>query len=476
MMFNLPQELPLSEPGSEISNKLAQAARVTLCAAAILVLASAAGWLINAIDPEIVSGWRPMNMQAMLLTTLSGLSLAFSQLRYSRARHLTSILLAGFVALLSLAIVFEYAFHVSLGIDAFAAPENSASPSLWSRLALQAALGFAALGIAEMFAAVRRDALVLAADLLAFCQAAVVLTVVTAHFIAISHFFDSQTPVPTSAQTMISMLLLSAVLVMRRTEKGIFSIFTGEGSGSKVARILVPFILLLPYVREAIRAHFISESRMPAYYTTAMVGTVAVVVSSAILIYLAWRINSMEAEVRDLSLRDALTDIHNLRGFRLLAEQALRLSRRQNTPFSVLFVDLDDLKKTNDNFGHQAGSGLLIEVAEILKSSFRETDVLGRIGGDEFAVAGQFSEQHIAQAAHQLEVSAAVANRGRTHPPTLSFSVGYVTMTTGDHETLDSLLARADGVMYIEKRRRKSRPPEGDAMAPVGAQSGPLNS
>lgn len=472
-MFNLPQDLPQNDHDSEISNELASAERVILCAAALVVLANIARWMILAIDTDILSGWNPMNLQAMLLTTLSGLSLALSHPRYSQLRRVTSILLAGAVALFSLGIVFEYAFHVSLGIDTAAAPGQPVVPNLFGRMALQAALGFVAVGIGGMFASVRGRGLVLAADFLTIGQVAVVLIVSTGHFIAVSHVFDSQTPVQTSAYTMICLLLLTAVLVIRRTEKGIFSIFVGDGSGSKVARILAPLLLVLPYVREALRAHFISDSRMPAYYTTAILGTMAVFVSSAILIYLARRMNSMEAEVNDLSLRDGLTDLHNLRGFRLLAEQGLRLARRHNTPFSVLFIDLDDLKKTNDTLGHQAGSDLLIEVSEILKSSFRETDVLGRIGGDEFAVAGQFSEEHIAQAAHQLEVSATVANRGRTRPPTLSFSVGCVTMPAGDTETLDSLLARADQAMYAEKRRKKTLVARsGPATAPGISQSG----
>ncbi|MFZ0306387.1 MAG: GGDEF domain-containing protein [Terracidiphilus sp.] len=455
-MFNLPQELPVSEPDSEIGYKLAEAERVILFAAALVVLASIAGWLIRAVDPDILPGWNPMNLQAMLLATLSGISLAFSHFRYSRARRLTSILLAGLVTILSLAVIFEYAFHVSFGIDTVAAPGQSDSHLLWSRMAMQSALGFGAFGIAQMFATVRSHAFVLLADFLTLIQAAVVLTVVTGHFIAILHVFASQTPVPTSAQTMICMLLLSAESTMRRTERGVLNIFVGEGSGSKVARILAPVLLLLPYLREALRAHFISENRMPAYYTTAMLATIVVIISSAILIYLARQMNVMEAEVNNLSLRDGLTDLYNLRGFQLLSEQALRLARRLKTPFSMLFIDLDDLKKTNDTLGHQAGSDLLIEVAEILKSSFRETDVLARIGGDEFAIAGQFSEEHIAQAAHQLEVSAEVANRGRTHPPLLSFSVGCVTMPAGGPETLDSLLARADQAMYDAKRRKKT--------------------
>jgi len=454
-MFNLPQEMPANEPDSEISIELAGAERVALCAAAVIVLANVARWMILSVDPDIFPGWSPMNLQAMLLTALSGLSLALGHLRYSRMRRITSVMLGGIVALFSFAVVVEYVFHVSLGIDGPAVPGHTVFQNLWSRMAIQAALGFGALGVAEMFTFARKPGLVLVADFLALCQAAVVMTVVTGHFIAILHFFDSQTPVRTSAFTMICLLFLSAVLIMRRTERGILNIFIGNGSGSKVARILAPLLLLLPYFREAMRAHFISESRMPAYYTTAIVATVAVFVSCAILIYLARRMNSMEAEVNDLSLRDGLTDLHNLRGFRLLAEQALRLAHRLRTPFSVLFIDLDDLKKTNDTLGHQVGSELLIEVAEILKSSFRETDVLGRIGGDEFAVAGQFSEEHIAQAKHQLEVSATVANRSRTHPPTLSFSVGCVTLPAGGQETLDSLLARADQAMYSVKRRKK---------------------
>ena len=469
MMFNLPQDLPQDELDSEISDRLARAGRVILYVPALLVLISIAGWLLRAVDPDVLQGWNPMNLQAMLLTFLCGGSLVLSHPRYSRARHITSIVLSCFVALLSLAVIFEYSLHTSFGIDTTNVLGQPVRNDLLSRMAFQAALGFTALGAAGMFATVRRTAMVLAADIATFIQAAVVLIVVAGHFIAVSRVFDSQTPVATSAQTMACLFLLSAVLVMRRTESGILKIFIGQRAGSKVARVLLPLILVLPFLREAARARFMSDTRMPAYYTTALLGAIAAMASTAIVIYLAWRINAMEIEVHDLSLRDGLTDLHNLRGFRLLAEQALRLANRLNAPFSVLFIDLDDLKKTNDTLGHQAGSDLLIEVAEILKSSFRETDVLGRIGGDEFAVAGQFGEEHIAQAAHQLQVSADVANRARTHPPMLSFSVGCVTMAAGAGETLDSLLARADQEMYGVKRQKKA------AARSKAARPGPRN-
>jgi diguanylate cyclase (GGDEF)-like protein len=107
---------------------------------------------------------------------------------------------------------------------------------------------------------------------------------------------------------------------------------------------------------------------------------------------LVWYIKGMENEIHDLSLRDELTGLYNLRGFKILAVQALRLAQRSNAPFSVLFIDLDDLKRINDFHGHGVGSAALNETGELIKTTFRETDVIGRVGGDEFAVAGQFND------------------------------------------------------------------------------------
>jgi hypothetical protein len=67
-MFNLPQEMPANEPDSEISIELAGAERVALCAAAVIVLANVARWMILSVDPDIFPGWSPMNLQAMLRT------------------------------------------------------------------------------------------------------------------------------------------------------------------------------------------------------------------------------------------------------------------------------------------------------------------------------------------------------------------------------------------------------------------------
>ena len=163
----------------------------------------------------------------------------------------------------------------------------------------------------------------------------------------------------------------------------------------------------------------------------------------------------METEIRDLSLRDELTGLRNLRGFQMLAEQALRVASRSQMPISVLFIDLDNLKDINDSLGHSTGSAFLVETADMIKRVFRESDVTGRIGGDEFAVVCQCSKVAISIAAQRLEQACAERNAeaGRQFP--FSFSIGYVTSDEYAHPSLKNLLAQADKAMYDEKKRRK---------------------
>ena len=195
---------------------------------------------------------------------------------------------------------------------------------------------------------------------------------------------------------------------------------------------------------------------MPPHYTTAILASLTAMLALALLVYLSWRINGMETEIHDLSLRDELTGLYNRRGFYLLAQQSLRMAHRSNLPFSVLFIDLDDLKSTNDTLGHHEGSRFLVETGEILKATFRESDVIGRIGGDEFAVAaGQFSQAAMALAANRMKESTELRNLKAGQRIPLRFSVGYITSKEGQDESLDDLLVKADHAMYAQKRSKK---------------------
>ena len=93
-----------------------------------------------------------------------------------------------------------------------------------------------------------------------------------------------------------------------------------------------------------------------------------------------------EEAIRALSLEDELTGLANRRGFFTLAEQQLKVARRTKTGLFLLFADVDGLKATNDRFGHAEGDRLIRDAAHILRATFRDSDIVARIGGDEFVV------------------------------------------------------------------------------------------
>lgn len=154
-----------------------------------------------------------------------------------------------------------------------------------------------------------------------------------------------------------------------------------------------------------------------------------------------------------LSHRDDLTGLHNRRGFMMQAEQMLRSVRRQRTPFLLLFMDLDQLKVINDTFGHSEGNRAIIEAADVLRRCFRQSDLLARFGGDEFAaltVGSGDRDDALVRARIEGAVHAANVKPDRDYP--ISFSIGLVTCAPHEDAHLDDLLERADQLMYREKR------------------------
>ena len=452
-MPNIDPVLPSSEPDPVLLKQLASVKRACLAIVASLALISLAGWLIPALGRIMPNGWQLMKAESALAAILCALSLHLTEPRYSRRMNRIGLVLAVVVTLVATITLIEHRFHGAPGVESLLASDRGAL--FTEGMSPHSAAGFALLGVAIVLVRARKRFAVYLADLTIFCLCLLVLILVSGHVFGVTRIFSPSTTVLTSPLTLVCLMLTTMVALFRRTEQGIFSIYLGRGIGSRIARILSPILLLLPFLREAARAHFISSNRMPAHYATAILASLAAIVSLALLLFLAWRINSMEIEIHDLSLRDELTGLYNRRGFNLFAEQALRLAHRSNLPFSLLYIDLDNLKQINDSLGHATGSTFLFEIGEILQATLRETDVLGRIGGDEFAVAGQFSHESIALVAQRLEESSVQRNAETIRRLPLSFSVGFVTTDEDWHESLDDLLTRADQAMYQEKRRKK---------------------
>ncbi len=162
-----------------------------------------------------------------------------------------------------------------------------------------------------------------------------------------------------------------------------------------------------------------------------------------------------EATLRTLSLYDELTQLCNRRGFMTLGEQELKVARRAKSPTLLLYMDLNDFKSVNDTYGHAEGDAALVRIAEVLKSTFRESDVVARLGGDEFTVlvvnAIDDTEEVVLT---RLRNRLAAANAHATHPYELSISIGIARFDHAAPRTLDELLQDADAALYQHKRSR----------------------
>jgi diguanylate cyclase (GGDEF)-like protein len=122
----------------------------------------------------------------------------------------------------------------------------------------------------------------------------------------------------------------------------------------------------------------------------------------------------------------------------------------------LIYADMDNLKAINDNAGHQEGDKALVETANILKSTFRESDILARLGGDEFAIlAIDTCDENEKVIQERIQKNIDVYNKKVNPDHKLSMSVGIVCYDPEKPCTLDDLLSKADALMYENKLRKK---------------------
>jgi diguanylate cyclase (GGDEF)-like protein len=165
-----------------------------------------------------------------------------------------------------------------------------------------------------------------------------------------------------------------------------------------------------------------------------------------------------QLRLQNLSLLDELTGLYNRRGFMTLANQQVKLAHRTKNQWAIVFADLDGLKNINDTFGHHEGDRALREVSRLLKVTFRESDIIARIGGDEFAVLalvapGPGTGAVIRRLQGVLEAFNA-SNKLSYH---ISISFGAAIYDPQSPRSVDELLTQADASMYEQKRKKRGQ-------------------
>lgn len=172
-----------------------------------------------------------------------------------------------------------------------------------------------------------------------------------------------------------------------------------------------------------------------------------------------------ERRLRRASLMDDLTGLHNRRGFMTLADQQLRVARRQGKDAVVMYADMDDFKQINDTYGHAVGDRALMAVARLLSDTVRECDVVARLGGDEFTVLALDADGAGARAIQRrVDERLAVLNASGAFPTNISLTVGFTRVRPTDTAGVSELLARADQLLYQRKRRRRLTRVDGNAV------------
>lgn len=161
--------------------------------------------------------------------------------------------------------------------------------------------------------------------------------------------------------------------------------------------------------------------------------------------------------LREMTLRDELTDLYNRRGFYTHAEHIIKVSKRNKDKMILFFIDVDNLKSINDTYSHQAGDDALIDTTDIIKKTFRESDIIARFGGDEFVILARLVKKSLGEKlSARFKRNLNSHNKKNIRPYKLSLSVGVAQCGSKPNISIDDLLKRADESMYKQKQIKKN--------------------
>lgn len=235
-----------------------------------------------------------------------------------------------------------------------------------------------------------------------------------------------------------------------------------EGLSSRLPLVVLLFTHGVLYLVRVPLAMFLGGQKAEALLSPASFGVIGLesllyMIATAFIL-LAMAKERTELEHKVAATVDPLTGVANRRAFLEIAARSLKQRPRAPVPVSVLLFDLDRFKSINDRYGHLVGDRVLRKFAHIAVSELRSTDLLGRIGGEEFAAILFGAESGSAVAtAERIRQAFAAAHPGNSEHPGLSVSVGVMSVPAQDLVEIETMLTRADEALYVAKARGRNR-------------------
>jgi diguanylate cyclase (GGDEF)-like protein len=385
----------------------------------------------------------------------------------ARGRRLAGYVCAAVPVLLGAAVLSEYLFGWRLGIDQLLfghlirheALINHEAVTKYGRPAPMTAVNLILTGLALLSLDLRSRRGWNAAELLAVPTALIAATSVIGYIYTIPEFYGPASAAKMALNTSICFLLLAGGVMIARPRGRLASLATTDDPGGIMTRRLLPLAVALPillgWARLAgVNAGLFSD-RVGAWWLSAVtvLGLTVLItrVATQLSRYAAER-GILEAELQRLASHDPLTGLLNRRQFNEEMTAAVATVNRHGHAYSLLNLDLDRMKRVNDELGHRAGDELLQAVAEIVRNRLRTTDRAARLGGDEFAVLLPDTDlEGAAVVAEGLRES--IADRCPRSDDTFwtTVSIG-VARFAGSGEGISEVMARADEAMYDSKR------------------------
>ncbi len=379
-------------------------------------------------------------------------------------RRTVGLALAILPGLLALAVLAEYVFQIKLGIDELAFIDHdgrAAGIEFPGRFAPTTGVCFLLLTGALLSLDRGTSWRWRPSELFTIPMGIVALMSLIGYAYSIPAFYGPASAMKMALNTSVCFVVLATALLVARPRGRFFELATTNDPGGVMVRRMVPLCLVVPLVLGWLHLRTVEwgmfDDKVGSWWLAAATigGLVAMMWWCAGTLSGADRKRcALEAQLVELANRDALTGLFNRRRFEEELDCFLARARRYGDTGSLLLLDLDRLKPTNDTLGHEGGDLLLRTVAGVLTALVRESDVIGRIGGDEFAVLllGASPANALAKA-DALRLAIADARiETQAGSAWTSVSVGVAAVQATDGLKSSEILSRADVAMYRAKR------------------------